>query len=70
MIGIIVAGIFAGVYLSQYQKMYSEKNNKKYDDFLCFMCMSFIMLSVAIKFFRPLSKMELGLRKLSRSIGR
>ena len=70
MIDIFVASIFVAVYVYQYQKMYLRKENTKYDDFLFFMSVSYVLLIVAIKLFRPLTQMELGLRKLSMGIGR
>ena len=71
MIDLVVAVIFVAVYVNQYQKIYSKKENTKHDDFLLFMCFSFVMLTVAMKFFRPLSRLEAGLRKLTRrEIGR
>ena len=69
MIDLIIGVIFAAIYVTQYRKWYYTNQNTKYDDFLIHQCIIFALLLVAIKFFRPLTKTELGLRKLARSIG-
>ena len=45
--------LLVAVYMNQYRKWYMKGENEKHDDFVFFMCVSSILLSVALILFRP-----------------
>ena len=55
----LVAVVFSVIYVIQYKKWYEKNENTNSDNFLFFMCLGSVMLTIALVLFRPLKSVTI-----------